>query len=154
MGTVVKADAELVWAYAQYKWAQMPEHALPCCIGHIHALRPMTYSTEQLARTVYLQGQWPCMFVHVVATVVGVQRNEFYAEYTLDDGSGTIDVHCRQTLPTWHEHRPGAQARDKEPDQLDHSELHFSVGDLVDTLARLHTHSFRGRVLQAVAIGT
>lgn len=162
MGTVVKADAELLWAYAQYRWAHRPEHALPCCIGHIHALRPMRPMTEHLASTVYLHGHWPCIFVHVVATVVGVQLHEFYSEYTLDDGSGTIDVHCRQSLPTWHVHRPttsyhpsgsSAYAYDVTS-RLDHSVLQFGVGDLVDTLARLYVHAHRGRVLQAIAIGT
>lgn len=158
MGTVVKADAELVWAYAQYKWARIPANALPCCIGHIHSLRPMTYLTEQLACTAYLHGQWPCIFVHVVATIVGVQLNEFYAEYTLDDGSGTIDVYCRKSLPAWHMHRPQVGTGDKytynaTTRQLDHTSLHFSVGDLVDTLARLYVHSHRGRVLHALAIG-
>ena len=35
------------------------------------------------------------MFVDVVATVVGVQLRHHYVEYSIDDGSGVIDVMCR-----------------------------------------------------------
>ena len=101
-------------AGTQLQGAADRAHALVCCVRHALELTPVSASTsEGFVLRFYRHGRWPCMFVDVVATVVGVQLRHHYVEYSIDDGSGVIDVMCRGhislSVAEW-SHESGSEA--------------------------------------------
>ena len=140
-----------------FQWAEDPAHALVCCVRHALELTPVSASTsEGFVLRFYRHGRWPCMFVDVVATVVGVQLRHHYVEYSIDDGSGVIDVMCRGhislSVAEW-SHESGIDACYLPPEPtLLHDEQHFALGDVVHVRGRVYEREDRPRALQAVAI--
>lgn len=144
-------------SYTHLQWAEDPAHALVCCVRHTLELMPVSASTpEGFVLQFYQNGQWPCMFVDVVATVVGAQQRYHYVEYSIDDGSGVIDVMCRGHVPIsvadWSS-ESGIDACYLPPmPTLLHDELHFALGDVVHVRGRVYEREDRPRALQAIAI--
>lgn len=142
---------------AEFEWAEDAEHALVCCVRHVLELVSVSVSTDEgFVLHMYKHGQWPCLYVDVVATVVGAQLRSSYAEYALDDGSGVVDVFCRGHVAIWTAdwHDAGVDACYVRPvPTLVHDTLHFALGDTVRVRAQVHERDDKLRVLRAVAMG-
>ena len=85
-------------AYELFKWADSPERALVCTVRDVLRLRP-AYPGIDFSTSLYLHGRWPCVYVELVGLVVGISPLERACRYTLDDGTGTIEVYCAGRPP-------------------------------------------------------
>lgn len=85
-------------AYELFKWADSPERALVCTVRDVQRLRP-AYPGIDFSTSLYLHGRWPCVYVELVGLVVGISPLERACRYTLDDGTGTIEVYCAGRTP-------------------------------------------------------
>ncbi|PKI83019.1 hypothetical protein MVES_002997 [Malassezia vespertilionis] len=131
-------------AYSEYQSALNPSNAVECIVRHVGELeRAYPALFEQGTIRMYLHRGCYCVHVIVYGILVGMRVKEDELEYTLDDGSGVIDIQYSGAA------KPVGVFSCYVPEERKNDAPQFLVGDTIRCVARVYERR-HGRALKAI----